>query len=61
MNKHISSIASGVALGSAGVVMMGALTGCEAPQQQQEQQSLHTRSVRLRIGHHQHQSITRNV
>lgn len=34
--RHISSIASGVGLGSAGVLMMGVLSGCEAPQQQQE-------------------------
>ncbi len=34
-----TSIASGVALGSAGVLMMSVLTGCEAPQQQQEQQN----------------------
>ncbi len=39
MNKHISSIASGVALGSAGIVMMSVLSGCESPQQQQEQQN----------------------
>ncbi|MCK4738249.1 MAG: hypothetical protein KAT10_06760 [Sulfurimonas sp.] len=32
--KHISSIAGGVALGSAGVVMMSVLSGCEAPQQE---------------------------
>ena len=37
--KHISSIASGIALGSAGIVMMGVLSGCEAPQEQQEQQN----------------------
>jgi len=37
--KHISSIAGGVALGSAGVMMMSILTGCEAPQQNQEQQN----------------------
>ena len=35
--KHISSIASGVALGSAGVMMMSLLSGCEAPQEQQQQ------------------------
>jgi len=34
-----TSIASGIALGSAGVLMMSVLTGCEAPQQQQEQQN----------------------
>jgi len=32
----ISSIASGAALGSAGIVMMSVLSGCEAPQEQQE-------------------------
>ena len=36
--KHISSIASGVALGSAGVIMMGVLSGCETSQQEQQQQ-----------------------
>lgn len=35
--KHISSIANGVALGSAGVVMMSVLSGCS--QEQQEQQN----------------------
>ena len=35
--KHISSIASGVALGSAGVLMMSVLTGCESAQEQQQQ------------------------
>lgn len=34
IHKHISSIAGGVALGSAGVIMMSALSGCEAPQEQ---------------------------
>jgi len=38
--RHISSIASGVALGSAGVVMMGVLSGCEAPQEQQQNKFL---------------------
>ncbi|NPA59633.1 MAG: hypothetical protein GXO30_04090 [Epsilonproteobacteria bacterium] len=38
--KHISSIASGVALGSAGVVMMSILSGCEAPQEQQQNRFL---------------------
>ncbi|MDF1875184.1 hypothetical protein JHD48_05515 [Sulfurimonas sp. SAG-AH-194-I05] len=33
----MSSIASGIALGSTGVMMMGVLTGCEAPQEQQQQ------------------------
>ena len=36
--KHIYSIASGVALGSAGIVMMSILGGCESSQQQQQQQ-----------------------
>ncbi len=31
--KHISTIAGGVALGSAGVMMMSVLSGCEAPQE----------------------------
>lgn len=31
-NRHIASIASGVALGTAGVIMMGALSGCEQKQ-----------------------------
>jgi len=35
--KHISSIASGVALGSAGALMMSVLSGCESPQEQQQQ------------------------
>jgi len=35
--KHISSIASGVALGSAGVAMMSVLSGCVAEQEQQAQ------------------------
>ena len=38
--KHISSIAGGVALGSAGVIMMGVLSGCEAPQEQQQNRFL---------------------
>ncbi len=37
--KHISSIAGGVALGSAGVLMMSVLSGCEAPSEQQEAQN----------------------
>jgi len=37
--RHISSIASGVALGSAGIVMMSILSGCEAPQEEQKQQN----------------------
>jgi hypothetical protein len=35
--KYISSIATGIALGSAGVAMMSVLSGCEAPQEQQQQ------------------------
>ena len=38
--KHISSIANGVALGSAGVLMMSVLTGCEAPQEKQQNKFL---------------------
>ena len=38
--KHISSIASGVALGSAGVIMMSVLSGCEAPQEKQQNRYL---------------------
>jgi hypothetical protein len=34
--RHISSISSGILLGSAGVAMMSILTGCEAPQEQQK-------------------------
>lgn len=34
--KHIYSISSGVALGSAGVVMMSILGGCESSQQEQK-------------------------
>lgn len=34
--KHISSLAGGVALGSAGIIMMNILSGCEAPQQKQQ-------------------------
>ena len=37
--KHISSLSAGVALGSAGIAMMSILTGCEAPQQEQEAQN----------------------
>ena len=37
MKKHISSIATGIALGSAGIAMMSVLSGCEAPQEQQQQ------------------------
>jgi len=35
--KHISSIASGIALGSAGVAMMSILSGCSQQQQQEAQ------------------------
>ena len=38
--KHISSIAGGVALGSAGVIMMSVLSGCEAPQEKQQNRYL---------------------
>ena len=37
--KHISSIAKGVALGSAGVLMMSVLTGCSQDEQQKEAQN----------------------
>ncbi|MEA1955629.1 MAG: hypothetical protein U9N02_03945 [Campylobacterota bacterium] len=37
--KHIFSITSGVALGSAGIAMMSVLTGCSSGQEQQEQQN----------------------
>ena len=33
--RHISSIASGVALGSAGIMMMSILSGCQRPVEQQ--------------------------
>jgi hypothetical protein len=32
--KHISSIAGGVALGSAGIIMMSVLSGCESPKEE---------------------------
>ena len=32
--KHLSSLSAGIGLGSAGVLMMSVLTGCEAPQEQ---------------------------
>ena len=35
--QQISSITGGIALGSAGVAMMSILSGCEAPQEQQQQ------------------------
>ncbi len=39
-NKYISSIASGIGLGSAGIAMMSILTGCEAPQEKQQNKYL---------------------
>lgn len=38
--KHISSLASGIALGSAGIAMMSILGGCEATQQQAQNKFL---------------------
>ena len=38
--KHISSIASGVALGTAGVLMMSTLTGCQQKQQEAQNKFL---------------------
>lgn len=38
--KHISSIAGGVALGSAGVIMMSVLSGCEGQQKEQQNRFL---------------------
>jgi hypothetical protein len=38
--KHISSLAGGVALGSAGIIMMSILSGCEAPQEKQQNRFL---------------------
>jgi hypothetical protein len=38
--RHISSIAGGIALGSAGVIMMGVLTGCEAPKEEPQNRFL---------------------
>ena len=37
---HFNSIASGAALGSAGIAMMSILSGCEAPQEQQQNRFL---------------------
>lgn len=37
--KHITSLASGVALGSAGIAMMGILSGCQDAQQEQQAQN----------------------
>ena len=38
--KHISSISSGIGLGSAGIVMMSLLSGCEAPQEEAQNKFL---------------------
>jgi len=38
--KHITSITSGVMLGSAGIAMMSILSGCEAPQEEQQNKYL---------------------
>ena len=38
--KHINSLASGVALGSAGIIMMSVMSGCEAPQQETQNRFL---------------------
>ena len=38
--RHISSLASGIRLGSAGIAMMSLLTGCEAPQEKQQNKYL---------------------
>ncbi len=38
-SKHITSISSGVVLGSAGIAMMSILSGCESPQDEQKQQN----------------------
>ncbi|EQB34614.1 hypothetical protein M947_10480 [Sulfurimonas hongkongensis] len=38
--KHISSLAGGVALGSAGVIMMSVLSGCGTQQQEQQNRFL---------------------
>ena len=38
--KHISSVSSGIGLGSAGIVMMSLLSGCEAPQQKAQNKFL---------------------
>lgn len=39
MKKHIRSLATGIALGSAGVAMMSLLSGCENAQEQQAMQN----------------------
>jgi hypothetical protein len=39
-NRHISSIASGVVLGTAGIMMMGALSGCQQKQQEAQNKFL---------------------
>lgn len=38
--KHINSLASGVALGSAGIIMMSVMSGCEAKQQEAQNRFL---------------------
>ena len=38
--KHISSLSAGVALGSAGVIMMSALSGCSSQQKEQQNRFL---------------------
>lgn len=38
--RHISSISSGILLGTAGITMMGVLSGCEAPQEQHKNRFL---------------------
>ena len=38
--KHFSSLASGIGLGSTGILMMSVLTGCEAPQEQAQNKFL---------------------
>lgn len=40
INRHISSIASGVALGSAGVAMMSVISGCSSEQEQAQNKFL---------------------
>lgn len=37
--RHISSLASGIALGSAGVLMMSVMSGCSSQEQEQKQQN----------------------
>jgi len=38
--KHLSSLSSGIGLGSTGILMMSVLTGCEAPQEQAQNKFL---------------------